>query len=356
MIKYSIRPYRSGDEYDIVELLQTVFLAWPRFNIPCSSIDHWRWKFIDNPSNETYVYVAESDSKIVGTESRILLKIKVLDNILLGEQRVDLGVHPDFRGQGIFSNILESLYKNSLNSNIQLSYAEESNPIVIKKWKKYNAALHPNRIIKYFWIRDLVKFKENNKSIDLSLYKDLQEHNFYFNERKFDESWNIIEIDRFEKNIDLFWNKASKSFDYILKRDQYFLNWRYCDPRGGSFIKKVAVESGEIIGFIVYRFNTWFDDYPKGLIYDFLTLPNRNDVAKSLLYDAIKYFSDVNVYEINYWAVEESPYNKIFEELGFVDLNQNIYLNFIPINIKKEIFKKLLGKKIKIYFSMGDVD
>lgn len=42
------KEYQPGDEEGIVELLEIVFDGWPHFDLPCSRVDHWKWKFLDN--------------------------------------------------------------------------------------------------------------------------------------------------------------------------------------------------------------------------------------------------------------------------------------------------------------------
>jgi len=46
---FIVRPYCSGDEEKLVQLLQLVFNGWPRFDINCTSLDHWKWKYENNP-------------------------------------------------------------------------------------------------------------------------------------------------------------------------------------------------------------------------------------------------------------------------------------------------------------------
>jgi len=39
---YIVRPYRSGDEEEIVEFLQLVFEGWPKFDLSCTPLEHWK--------------------------------------------------------------------------------------------------------------------------------------------------------------------------------------------------------------------------------------------------------------------------------------------------------------------------
>ena len=66
MKAYSIRDYEPGDEGRIVELLELVFGVWPRFDLKCSPLEHWRWKYVDNPMGSMIVPIAVDGDLIVG--------------------------------------------------------------------------------------------------------------------------------------------------------------------------------------------------------------------------------------------------------------------------------------------------
>jgi hypothetical protein len=100
---FIIRPYRHGDEEEINQLLDTVFKGWPHFYLNCSPLDHWRWKFEENPLKKISIAVSESDDSIIGCAHLTLQNIKIGSKNLLCFQTVDTVVHPDFRRMGLFA-------------------------------------------------------------------------------------------------------------------------------------------------------------------------------------------------------------------------------------------------------------
>jgi hypothetical protein len=78
---YVVRPYREGDEEGITELLVHVFEGWPKFDLNCTPIAHWKWKHQENPIGKSVVIVAESGEEIVGCLHAISLRMKIGDNI-----------------------------------------------------------------------------------------------------------------------------------------------------------------------------------------------------------------------------------------------------------------------------------
>ena len=75
--EYEVRLYRPGDEEEIVELLQLVFDEWPDLDLKCSPLEHWRWKFEDNPLKMNSIAVGESNNRIIGFLHGIYRRIKI---------------------------------------------------------------------------------------------------------------------------------------------------------------------------------------------------------------------------------------------------------------------------------------
>ena len=53
-----VRPYIDGDEKELVKLLQFVFRGWPHLNLNCTDLEHWTWKYRDNPNKPSVIVVA----------------------------------------------------------------------------------------------------------------------------------------------------------------------------------------------------------------------------------------------------------------------------------------------------------
>jgi len=52
----------------------------------------------------------------------------------------------------------------------------------------------------------------------------------------------VNNINKFDYKVDELWASVNDYFKYIVVRDKNFLNWRYCDPRGGIYyIKQLEI-------------------------------------------------------------------------------------------------------------------
>ena len=72
----------------------------------------------------------------------------------------------------------------------------------------------------------------------------------------------ILEISSYDDRIDEFWHEVNDYYRFIIERTKDYLNWRYCDPRGGEYIVKTAEEDGRILGYSVLRINSYQKTYP----------------------------------------------------------------------------------------------
>lgn len=357
-----IRPYKFGDEYQIVRLLNLVFGNWPKFDLSCDPIDHWRWKTAEGPLGENNIYIAKNRSEMVGTETRIVLKAKIGNNIQLCEQRVDLAVNRDFRGNHIFSKITGSLCEKSLDRGVKLSYAVQGNPIGKAKYRQLGAFTPSNKIIRLFFIKDVERFITARNlggsifyKICINFIKFLNKMNTHRIKLKEKFEGKITDSYRFDDRFEHLWTKISEDYEYILLRDKNFLKWRYGDQRAGKYHVKIAKTSSELLGYAVLRINKNSQNYPVGYIVDLLALPNHLNAVEALVRESVNFFMNKGVNEILYWVLKNHPYAKCLQKYGFFHLPPNPYIDFFCYQNNPKT-KRLFGKTSRIYFSLGDSD
>jgi hypothetical protein len=109
----TVRLYEKGDEVEIVPLLVSVFGRWPNFDIKCSPLEHWMWKYFDNPYNMMSTSVSVDCNKIVGVDGAIFQKVKLFNDTVLAAQGVDNAVDPGYRRIGLSKRMYE-LSKNNI--------------------------------------------------------------------------------------------------------------------------------------------------------------------------------------------------------------------------------------------------
>ncbi len=119
----------------------------------------------------------------------------------------------------------------------------------------------------------------------------------------------------FDERFEPFWERASAGWDVIPVRSVEFLNWRFCDPRAGTFPVRAAEVDGELAGYaVVHAVGS------RGHIMDLLALPGRLDVVRTLVSDAVRQLGRAGTAAVECWMLREQPYARVLRQAGFVRL------------------------------------
>jgi hypothetical protein len=361
---YSVCRYKPGDEEDIAKLLNEVFRGWPKFDLQCSPLDHWRWKFIDNPPKVTVVFLAVSDGKIIGCSHGLPQRLKIGEQILLSCQGADAATSSDFGGMGVHSKIKLHKVAFMKNAGIHFYFSVSANPILIDKNKREKHHALPFTLEKLLRIRD-IDLHLKMVSSEKDLFKKYGFHTLKIINRfkrakrasnKIHHDFKIAEINIFDDRIDKFWSQVSTKYKFIVQRDRDYLNWRYCDPRGGNYIVKVAEAESRILGFIILRINRYDVKYPVGYIVDLLALPDRLDVISELAISAVDYFDNENINKIQVNALKNSSTESMFQRMGFINDTMIPFINYPP-EFRNDALDGLNKNDVNnIHFVYGDYD
>ena len=360
-----LRGYHSGDEKQIVELLQLVFNGWPKLDLNCDPIDYWRWKFLDNPEKTSCVALGISEDKVIGVVEEFLLKIRIGNHVYLSSYGADVGVHPDYRRIGIFNNLLELVRQIRKGTGSRLGYLVTSNPMLFKVFSE-RQYLFPRTVLNLVKIRDIDEQlkampveKAFLKRIGFKAVKFVNNlHNSVRGPVQLHKGIKIKEESIFDSRVDAFSKIVSEYHGFIVERDRDYLNWRYCDSRSGGFIVKLAEDDdGEILGYSVLRVNRYLDTYPIGYFVDLLALPGRFDVVEALTVDAVKYFDEQKTNIVNILVTAGHPYKKVLNKHGFLDsrIKLQIFISSAT-EILDELNKLETLPPDKMHFSFGDID
>jgi len=362
--EYEVRLYRPGDEEGIVHLLQSVFNGWPHFDLNCTPLEHWRWKYRDNPLGIITISLAVKDEKAIGCVHAVPRKAKVRDENVLCVFGADLVIHPEFRGMGITKNLDNELKILDDKYGINFCYFITGNPVVLEVFDKEGYSRFPHNVINLVRIKNidlhLQKMPVENAWIKKLGFHLLNKVNILKNAlvgSKFPyQNVEINEIDRFDERIDDFWRIVSEHYDFIVERRMDYLNWRFCDPRAGNFLIKQAEENGTIIGYSILNINKFHEQYPIGYIVDLLTLPDRFDAVEALVSDAVRYFDSNDINLVNYQLVQGHPYEEVFKGHGFLNSRIQLYIGLEFKKMEKKLKDLERSPANKIFLSWGDHD
>jgi hypothetical protein len=363
MNSISIRLYKPGDETQIVTLLNLVFQPWPGRDLITSSLEHWRWKFLDNGFKEKkFAIVAQHQNKIIGCEHSRPTAIKIFDKTRFCRVPADSAMHPEYRGKGIWSRMWKIGVVDLKGDDFYLQYNSTNNPIVENVYKKRGNQPFPLPVLNCSRIRNKRLHYEKTKSkISLNLIMKnirtiLRENRFLVDTSKPQNNFKgTIEEHEFDKNYNTFWDLISREYEFIIDRNSRYVNWRYNDPRGGLYQTFFALEDDSILGLLVLRLNKIHENYPTGHIVDVLVFPERPDVYDMLLRKATDFFDELGVNCIFSWVLKGHPWEQIDKSHGFRAISRvGSYL--VPNRVGEKIHDLLTLEPSKIHFTLGDSD
>jgi hypothetical protein len=362
----AIGQYQQGDENKIVGLLETVFDGWPHFDLSCSPIDHWRWKYEDNPLGMRAITVGKIGDKVVSCTHGFYLRAKVGEESLMAEQGTDLAVDKGYRGSGLYQKMIDFNLALNKKTHVDMDYWLSNNPVVIKNSQRNNYPQFPHAVRHMIKIRDIdlhVKMAHSENKIAkkygyITLKTLNQSKNSLFppNAGRPTLNFEISEITTFDSGIETFWNEVKNKYSFIIERDLNYLKWRYCDRRGGEYAIREASDRGRILGYSVLRINRYNREYPEGFIVDLLTLPDRLDVADALVRDADEYFSEKNINIVHSLAIEGHKYSRLLKRRSFFRHYVKDILFYAPLRALGGIRDFKAAPSDKLHFMWGDLD
>lgn len=363
--EYTVRPYQFGDEDGILKLLELVFDGWPRYDIGCSSLDHWKWKYLDNPSRKNFIILGVSGDQVIGVNHAIHLRIKIGEKTLPCAYVADTGVHPDFRRMGVLNRMRELKRTDVTDEDVTLNFFVSSSPIIIEGHLRKGLPRFPHKISNLVRIRDIdlqvhAMPMKNAWLMKLGfrtakLINDVRNATEILGKNV--PTVTVRDIQAFDDRIDKFWREVSEHYKFIVERTAEYLNWRFCDHRAGDYAIKVAEdERGLITGYCVLRINKYVENYPIGYIMDLLAIPGHQDAVEALVAHSVQYFDERGINLIICLVVKNHPNERSLNRHGFLDSRINIQPLYRTFKVAEELRKLETYPVDRVYFSYGDTD
>ena len=219
--RWHIRKYRRGEEHKISEAMNKVYGHGVTQEV-------WNWFYRENPFNHVYC-VADYENQIVGFMDLSGKPLEIEREQFQACTASGLGVHPDFRRQGIFTTLGQHIMREAAKQDIQFCYGFPNDIARLGHLKYGWFDVHPSVpvYVKYLTARGFLKSRKVTKILDklkipkwlrwnpitrffiylflktASLYRTLK-----FSIIKVNDKLEIVFIDHFDESFNDFWAKA----------------------------------------------------------------------------------------------------------------------------------------------------
>jgi GNAT superfamily N-acetyltransferase len=318
------RLLRPGEEPELLDLFTTAFGTWPKPEIEVPAIDHLRWKLEIGRDPHRAVVVEDGGGIIAG----VLISFRDINlqgRVLCGTSGGDLAVRPDYQGKRVFSAM--TWYLRDLNrATADVSYGYRSQNIAVQR------ALPPmGRGIFGNYVNVLVAKPDAVAAPSVP--------------------WDLRVVECFDDRVDGLWKSAAAEFDFIAGRSHRYLNWRFCDVRGGNFRVLTAEQDDRLLGYAVARVS-----HGTGYLADLLALPGRLDVVKSLTREVLTELASQAIDEVRCWLPSRHIYFDALAGLGFSAIKTTQDLTYQPLRTPETELSLLLQPQARVHFTAGDTD
>lgn len=261
-----LRPWRPGDEHALLRCHNDVF-APPGSGHPPRELEHWHWKFRDNPAGDVSVLLANHVSgDVVGIFAVYPVRVSIRGRRMLAGHGVDHCLKPEWvrhgGGDGLFPRMARQFFADWLGRNKD----------------------------QYTFLYGLPVQGFNSGSKNLG-WKIVRDWDITFRElpageapRQPSATMNVTVVDRFGDDVDRLFAEIEPSLGVATVRDQTYLNWRYADHPDNDYTLFECREraTGKLRGICVYGIGNVSRDHT-GCILDWLHHSGDDDTMQSLL-------------------------------------------------------------------------
>jgi len=338
-----------GDELGIVELIKQ------ELN-PESDLNVWKWKYKENPTHAfPNTCVAEDKGTIIAHYAINPVVMKCKDNYILGSQSSEIATRSNYRRQGLFKALSCKVADEAGEKGIPITY-------VFPNYKSYPGFIKMGwtHIFSFIVLAKVLNAKtvsmkySNNVAISkiVEIAFKIHELAFKFKSSPNTEDIIISNINSFDDSFSDLWVNVSRYYDYIIKRDPKYLNWRYSHPRE-TFKIYAAKKDRCVIGYVILKCKI-LPDIRVGYIYDLFCDPNDDTLVECLISKSIKYFIEKRMDLAQICVLKNHSYHRICRKYGFLNRSKKpflLHINSQEYNKTAEDFKDYK----KWFVSFGDL-
>ncbi|MDD1765709.1 MAG: hypothetical protein LUO84_04565 [Methanomassiliicoccales archaeon] len=359
----TVRGYEPGDEASILLLLERAF-RWPAFDIEVPKIDHWRWKYLDNPLGFQLIGLVEDENGIICHSGGLPLMIMVGSELFRGLEGSDICRDPDRASESMLIDAIRSKNEQAGKKGIEFAFsfpAEGMYGHLVGEFGYRDTGL---RMLRHIFVLQPERFF---KEVRMGPFKrivywlsTMGKGRAHQSAARDSNGYDLEDLDRFDSEFDELTLIAAKSFGIIPLRSQERMNWRYADKRAGDFYIRTARHAGRMVGYVILKASG-----SKGSRYcvvaDLLIDPEFPTAVDVLLLESLRYARTMDAISLSCNLLDNHPYIKPLRRMGFVMLRDPPDADWTRLTVSNRqgnahIENTLNAKNLKVHIMVGDTD
>jgi hypothetical protein len=331
-----VRQFEEKDTAAAAALLVAAFGRWPNLPVAVSAEEHLRWKIFGSPGAPFPSVVAVEGERVVGTGFRHYDAARVAGEAMECMAGNDSAMHPDYQGQGVYSR-LRKLRDEVNQGRARFQIGHSGSSVIATRMDDWNwiPLGHPVALLRWPGRPGLAGRPGERLRRTPRLPAGLT----------------LATATAFDARVDALYERAAPQFELIIDRTAARLNWRYCDPRGGTFAVRFAAEGETLAGYSVLR-----PAGRVGFLADLLVLPGREDVARALAFDAVAQLRRGGARVIRVWLPERHPYQASLRAAGFAVAGRRLNVRYRSWPGGEQAAALLGRRDARLHYMLGDTD
>lgn len=229
--RFTVRPYRTGDEHAILDLFARSFPHAPR------SLAHFDWKYRRNPfGNERISLTFDEENRLVGHYCGYSVPFRGFGEDVLAHQIGDTMTDPAIRhiGRGptsILGRTALHFYEHFCEGQVAFNYGYNVGNIqkISLRFLRSDRAEPVTYRIRTQRFTPLGRADRWLRGYQLELVQDV------------DREW------------DAFFARASRHYDFLVRRDARYVRWRYLECPDVQYTLVAIRKWRHLVGWIAYR-------------------------------------------------------------------------------------------------------
>ncbi len=248
----------------------------------------WDWQYLRNPNNAggiPEIWIARDGASVVGQYATMPVRLQAAGHEMCASWGMDVMVAPERQRQGL-GEVLFRTWDEHVGASLGLGLSDASyrlfkklqwpdvgpvpclvKPLTRRAFRRPTWPMPVNRVVSALTL-PLVRLVARARPVDEK----------------------IETIRRFDEGFTALWTSTAPKFDFAIRRDAAYLNWKYAEPphvRYNIVVLRAPVRPGDRgrpqpRGYAVYR----HVQEPRGrvtLLVDFLADPDDPEAFQSLL-------------------------------------------------------------------------
>lgn len=319
---YDLRPFRPGDEENVLGLWETAFksrMAQARF----------RWKYLENPYDETMIVCETKQKQIVTFYGGIPYRFQHNGTVDHAVHLMDIMSHPDHRqGKVFISTARHFMSYFGTPGSLLLMYGFPG--------KAHYAIGEPR--LNYRQMAQAAYLKANPATIrQKAPTGDLRVET-------------VSRLSPDDGDWLGLWSDCRGDYPFSMVREPDFVKWRFFDhpEKAYEVLKFIRKSTGTMAGYAVLQHQK-----EKTTLVDMLARDNREEVT-GILGSAAQNLAEKGVAHMDTWLPENHFLARYARETGFEHLPEP--LGIVPTVSLFEHSPPLDWVKDHLFYTMGDAD